>query len=192
MIQSMIMSHGHRFAGKSMRDRESFKLIGGPYAMPRCSVGGVLTCEARGRDVTVGGIHDARISWPYMKGRSRTPLILCGDLIRAVQMESAIAVAHNWGISRSTVCIWRRELGVPKWNPGTTRLSKVHMSAAKRGRPALPQFRAAALRAARRPKSEAWKRQLSARLRKEWAPGGVRRLQVEKRWRKRRRAVANR
>lgn len=182
-----------------MTDRESYKLIGGPYPMPRCRVGGTLTCEFRGRDVKVKSITNAPISWPSVYPNRVSP-ILCGSLLSAVRLESRNAVAHHWGVSPGIVNKWRRAIGVGKWTPGTRRLivyyikkgqrksrsseSRAKMSAAKRGRPPLPQFRAGALRAACRPKSEAWKRKLSARLRKEWAPGGIRRVQVAKRKRR--------
>lgn len=183
-----------------MRERISFELIGGPYAMPRCRVGGILTCEVRGRDVRVGGVHDAPISWPTIYRGGPPSLIVCGDLIRALKTESAIAVAHHWGVALSTVCHWRQALGVPRWTPGTTRLimyyfkkgqkkslsatARAKHSATRRGRPLSPEFRAAALRAAKRPKSAAWKRKMSAILRKHWAAGGIRTLRVEQRRKK--------
>ena len=145
----------------------------------------------------VGRMTDAPIPWPraYIKGPAS--LILCGDLIHAVRTESANAIAHHWGVGMTTVGSWRRALGVEKWTPGTKRLigyyikqgqklalsaeSRAKHSATTRGRPPLPHFRAAALKAAQRPKSEVWKRKLSARMKKEWAPGGIRRAQVTKR-----------
>ena len=181
----------------SHRNRESRRLIYGPYAAPRCHVGDILACEARGRDVKVRRLTDARIPWPDRYKTGVPSLILCGDLIAAVRTESATAVAHHWGVSTQTVWIWRTALTVEKWTPGTMRLvryyikqgqkasrsaeSRAKHSATTRGRPALPQFRAASLKAAQRPKSEAWKRQMSARMKKEWAPGGTRRVQIAKR-----------
>ncbi len=166
---------------------ESHRLLFGPYKAPRCRVGAALDCEARGCTVIVAGLHDAPISWPYAKKRGNRSLILCGDLIKAVALEAASAVAYHWGVSATTVWTWRRALGVPAHTLGSLRLmrhyraigrersrspqSRAKMGARRAGKPPHPRFKAAALAAARRPKSEAWKRALSERLRREWASG---------------------
>jgi hypothetical protein len=169
---------------------ESFRLHFGPYQAPRCRVGGQLDCEARGSTVIVGGISDAPIQWPYAKKRGNRSLVLCGDLIKAVALESKTAVAYHWGVSVSTVFIWRKALGVPGDTLGSVRLrrhyitigqkisrspeSRAKMSQAHAHRPPCPQFRAAALEAAKRPKSEAWKKTMSERMKMEWATGARR------------------
>ena len=166
---------------------ESTRLLYGPYRAPRCRVGRPLDCEARGRAVIVGGLSDAPISWPYAKKKGKRSLILCGDLVKAVAVESAAAVARHWGVSGSTVSTWRRALGVPRENAGSRRLNRHYltfsrersrtpearakMSAAHARRPPSPQFRAAARAAASCPKSEAWKRAMSQRLKEQWANG---------------------
>ncbi len=119
--------------------------------------------------------------------------ILCGDLVRAVRVESEIAVMHHWGVSANTVWEWRRALGVPAINHGTQRLLieyaaetltpevRAMADEAKRspeyralrremmtGRPAHPKAAAGLLEAARRPKSEQWKRALSQRSLEIW------------------------
>jgi transposase-like protein len=168
-------------------DSASFTLHFGPYRTPRCRIGTTLECEARGRTVVVAGISDAAIQWPYAKRRGNRSLILCGDLIKAVALESETAVAHHWGVSASTVYTWRRALGVSRNTIGSVRLirhyigigrensrlpeSRAKMSAAQARRPPCPQFREAGLEAAKRPKSEAWKKALSERLKREWATG---------------------
>ena len=43
----------------------------------------------------VAGISDAPIQWPFAKKRGNRSLILCGDLIRAVTVEAAVAVGHH-------------------------------------------------------------------------------------------------
>src|SRR5919202_1919966 len=97
------------------------RLLHGPYRPPRCRVGGVLLCEARG-EVVVCGMTDARIPWPVGKrGRARS-LVVCGGLARAVWREAAVAVCHWWGVSPVTVWKWRSALGVPQHNEGTLRL----------------------------------------------------------------------
>jgi hypothetical protein len=140
---------------------------------------------------------DAPIPWPRAYRKGRVSLILCGDLIRAVRTESETAIAHHWGVGITTVLTWRRALGVKKWTPGTKRLisyyiqqgqkasqsdeSRRKMSAAKRGRPLTPQCRAAGVKASQRPKSEAWKRKMSAVMKKQWAAGSIRQAQIAKR-----------
>lgn len=172
-----------------MRNRhsESFRLLFGPYRPPGCRVGGPLDCEARGRTVVVAGMSDAPIQWPYAKKRGNRSLILCGDLVKAVAVESAKAVAHHWGVSTVTVRTWRRALGVPTDNVGTLRLkryyramgreasrsaeSRARMRTAHAERPLDPRFVAAARAAARKPKSEAWKQKMSQRMKEQWAKG---------------------
>jgi hypothetical protein len=174
-----------------MKHDESARLLYGPYSPPVCRVGGMLECEALGREVIVGGMHDSPIPWPYRRKKGRHSLILCGDLVRAVRVESEKAVVHHWGVSPTTVYLWRKALGVGKWTEGTTRLilesiergrkasrspeSRAKMSQAKAGKPISSKLRAAALEAAKRPKSDAWKRAKSEQMLKEWANGTRRR-----------------
>jgi hypothetical protein len=95
-------------------------LIGGPYRAPRCRVGSTLFDIVRG-DLTVVRISDAPVPWPL--GRThpvcRPKPILTGGLVRALRTESELAVMHHWGVSRWTVCRWRRALAVPRFNAGT-------------------------------------------------------------------------
>jgi hypothetical protein len=176
-----------------MIDSERFKLLYGPYSPPKCRIGDKLPCEYRGREVKVRRITDAPIQWPATRGGPNASPILCGDLIRAVRVESEIAVAHHWGVTEGTVCLWRRALGVPPITNGTRRLRieiaaevltpEVHRKAveatcspearAKRsalltGRAAHPNTVAGLLEAAKRPKSEKWKRDLSQRTKALW------------------------
>jgi len=92
------------------------KLLYGPYHPPRVRRGDVTFCELRGT-VKVGGYSDGPIPWP-VKWQSKS-IILCGDLIRAVNMESEKAVAFHWGVCYQTVWKWRKALGTQKMNPGT-------------------------------------------------------------------------
>jgi hypothetical protein len=52
----------------------------------------------------------------------RPSIVVCGDLVRAIKRESAIAVAHWWGVSISTVWRWRIALGVKPFTEGTRAL----------------------------------------------------------------------
>src|SRR5207302_8801941 len=129
--------------------------------------GRFLPCELRGT-VKVGGYSDGPIPWP-MKWRTRS-LILCGDLVRAVQQESALAVAHHWAVCTDIVSKWRRSLEVEPITAGTRRLKsyvqsealtpalRAHLSRIKTGRPhkLTPDGKARQLAALRRPKSTQW------------------------------------
>jgi hypothetical protein len=156
-----------------MHDHDRFRLRFGPYRMPRCKVGGWLTCAVRGR-VRVAGIAESRISWPVTKVRGQLLPILVGGLLRAIRRESNQAVGHYWGVSAQTVSKWRRLLDVPEYNEGTAELCRAwfperigedgfakaraaqhsperaaKISAAKRGKPRPPEVMAK-LRAANR------------------------------------------
>jgi hypothetical protein len=98
-----------------------YRLLHGPYRMPRCRLGGRLFCEERGW-VTVERISDGNIPWPQTVVRRSRAFILCGGLAKAVRRESAIAVCHWWGVTPQTVSKWRKALGVPQVNEGTARL----------------------------------------------------------------------
>lgn len=100
-----------------------YPLIGGPYKAPRCKVGRELYDILRG-DLVVVAISDAPIPWPL--GRVHPvcrPLpILTAELVRAIRTESEQAIVYHWRVSRWAVCRWRRALGVPRFNPGTSQL----------------------------------------------------------------------
>ena len=176
-----------------MIDSERFKLLYGPNLPPKFRIGDTLPCERRGREVRVCRITDALIQWPASRGGPLASPILCGDLICAVQRESAMAVAHHWGVLPNTVGRWRKALGVEPMTHGSRRLRieyavetltpdvraaakeamhspevRAKLSAAQTGRPLQPKTIAALLEAARRPKSEEWKRKLSERTREMW------------------------
>lgn len=106
-----------------------FKLLFGPYRMPRCRIGGFLICRRLGR-VKVIGISAAPIAWPVARrqGAGGMPsLIMCGSLVRAVEQESETAVAHHWGVSIQTVWAWRKSLGVGPHTIGTRLLHRAWM-----------------------------------------------------------------
>jgi hypothetical protein len=105
-----------------MSDALNFQLFFGKYRCPRVRVGQKIDCEFRGREVVVGGLSDAPIMWPYVRQGGTRSLIVFGPLIKAIERESASAVAHNWGVTGSLVSQWRRALGVPRDTPGTKRL----------------------------------------------------------------------
>src|SRR5262245_29426704 len=106
-----------------MHDRERSRLLHGPYEAPRCRIGKPLFCELRGW-VPMRGMSAGRISWPRTKIKKAWALILCGDLVRAVKREAAIAVAHWWGVTSQTVTLWRKALNVGPYTEGTVRLHR--------------------------------------------------------------------
>lgn len=107
------------------------KLIGGPYRPPVCRVGDLLqTPEGK---VKVDVFTKAKIPWPAACPRGGSPSpILHGDLIAAIRLESAQAVAHHWGVDRKLVSRWRRRLGVGRMTAGTT---EIWQNAAKKLHP---------------------------------------------------------
>lgn len=60
----------------------------------------MLYCQRRRRLVKVDGLTDAPVIWPVTQKAGPRSLILCGDLVRAVQTESVPAVAAHWGVGR--------------------------------------------------------------------------------------------
>ena len=128
-----------------MNDPDRFCLLG-TYRTPRFRYGRQVFCELRGW-VTIVGLREAPIPWPVGKRGRATTLILYGDLVRAVRRESAVAVAHAWGVTAQTVTKWRRALGVPRATEGTSRLHRAYaaepwarrarqrLAASRRGQP---------------------------------------------------------
>lgn len=186
----------HRAMFRMISNAKRFKLYHGPYKAPKCRVGDWLDCEYRGREVKVRGMSDAPIPWPSTRRTGRLSLIVCGDLVRAVRLESERAVAYHWGVCCETVWKWRKALDVPAWNEGSRRLhaatqcerydpeilerarkksrtpkARAKMSETRKKMPLHPNFRAAAATASRLPKPESFRRKLSQRVRREWRQG---------------------
>lgn len=99
---------------------ETPKLIGGPYNTPICRIGGTLPDLRHHRtEKTVRGITDAIIPWPYYRMNKGPSLILCGDLVIALNTESPLAISYYWGISLSFVVALKRAINAPKRTEGT-------------------------------------------------------------------------
>ncbi len=190
-----------------MDDFERYKLLYGPYVPPKCAVGDRLPCEYRGRELTVRRMSDAPIQWPCTRGGAKHSPIVCGELIRAVRCESEQAVAYHWGVNIQVVWKWRRALGVPRMTPGSRRLRieyaaetltpevrakgheamhslevRVKLSALRKGRRQHPNTLTALLEAAKRPKSEEWKRERGVRSQKMWEHPELYGLPVRHQW----------
>jgi DNA-binding XRE family transcriptional regulator len=177
--------------GKQKHD--PFKLLFGPYHPPKTRPGRRLFCEIRGT-VEVGGYSDGEIPWPRLKGQRS--LILCGDLVKAVKFESNLAVCHAFGVCVQVVSKWRKALNVPRCNVGSSKLwarvesnrtddrlergrhnSKLPTALAKasaslKGRIQHPNTIEAVRKAAKRPRSEGWKKKMAGYWRKRGHPVG--------------------
>jgi hypothetical protein len=74
--------------------------------------------------VTLCGLTAGPIPWPVgRRGRTKA-IVLCAGLSDAVRRESALAVAHHWGVTGQTVTAWRKALGVGAVTEGTSRLKR--------------------------------------------------------------------
>ena len=104
--------------------------LAGPYQTPRYRIGRSVQCQVRG-EMKITGTSDGRIPWPMgkVKGLNLPTLVVYQDLAKALRVESAAAVLYWWGVSRSTVTLWRRALDVEPLTPGTR---KLHSSNGKR------------------------------------------------------------
>ena len=103
-----------------------FRLLFGPYHPLPCEVGQTIECRVRG-PVVVVGFAAGPLRWPLARrpcGRGTPFLVVCGDLVTAVQRESALAVGHWWGVKSNTVWTWKKALGVPAVTDGTRRLHR--------------------------------------------------------------------
>lgn len=97
-----------------------YPLLHGPYNSPAVGVGDFISCEIRGLQ-KVKTFTDAPIPQPIKTGRGHA-ILICGDLARAIKIESASAIAYWWGVSIHRVTIWRRALGVGRITDGTREL----------------------------------------------------------------------
>jgi hypothetical protein len=83
----------------------------GPYHPPRFKIGGTLDCEYAGT-LRIVAISDAPQQWPLGVVWGHRIPVLCGELVRAVKIESAVDVAEAWGVGISLVTKWRKALRV--------------------------------------------------------------------------------
>ena len=96
------------------------RFVASPYFPPHVKKGDLIECARLG-EVRVIGWSDGPLPWPKgARGRGGPPsLILFADLEKAVRVESQVAVALAWGVSRITVHHWRAALEVERLTPGT-------------------------------------------------------------------------
>jgi DNA-binding Xre family transcriptional regulator len=100
-----------------LADEDRLKLRFGPYSPPAVHVGDWIECEVRG-EVRVGSWSDGRIPWPRVRGIGHG-MILCGDLARALRTEAVQSISFWWGVSRGTVGLWKRQMGIRGDTAGT-------------------------------------------------------------------------
>lgn len=121
----------------------------GPYCTPRVTVGEEIQCEVRGMSTVHSWRDCGDIMWPLVIGNGPSPgrpaMALTGDLVRALQRESASAIAKYWSTSRQSVRRWRRALGVGRNTEGTSILL------AEYGNPDLREYSASGTAASLRP-----------------------------------------
>jgi hypothetical protein len=107
-----------------MDDPDRFRLLG-RCRTPKVRVGRFIRCLIRG-EVEVVGLTDGPIPWPLGRTTRRPAIIVYGDLARAIRRESALAVAHWWGVGMDRVWKWRKALGVCATTEGTSRLRSAY------------------------------------------------------------------
>src|SRR4051812_9512932 len=79
-----------------MSDKVPPKLFFGPCHPPEVEPGARLFCELRG-SVVVRSFTNGPIPWPRARmPNGLPPIIVCGDLARAIRTESLAAVAYWW------------------------------------------------------------------------------------------------
>jgi hypothetical protein len=144
-------------------DSRSYLIRFGPYLPPQVSVGDMIQCEIRGLVEVVDWSDRGEMMWPRTRTTRRRALIVTGDLVRAMQNETELAVAELWSVSAQTVMKWKTALKIPARTPGTEAVLSEKSRESMTGRTALPQTKAGLLRAAKRPKSKRWRIMLGAR-----------------------------
>ncbi|MCW5558390.1 MAG: hypothetical protein KIT22_11240, partial [Verrucomicrobiae bacterium] len=111
--------------------------------------GGFLVDAVRGK-VRFGTFTNAPIPWPKSKKHGKGGsggIVLCGDLLRALEKESIPAISHHWGVSRGSVSNWRHALELTRRSertPGSQRLVNLGVELAR-----LPESRKKLSEAAR-------------------------------------------
>jgi len=178
-----------------LSDKNRYKLLH-KYRAPNYQWGQRVYCYSRKRVVEVGRYSDGPIYWPCVKKTGRKSLILCDDLVKAVKVESEIAVAHWWGVSVNTVWKWRKALGVGQITTGTNRLYKEYkpekltdeitekgrekarspesrqkIGDSKRGKPAHPNTLKNLKMGINRKYTDEERKRLSDRMKNEWKEG---------------------
>jgi hypothetical protein len=96
------------------------QFICGPYHSPPVKIGEYISCEIRGLQ-RVKTFTDALIPQPIKTGQG-CAIIVYGDLVAALRVESEVAIAYWWGVSTQAVRRWRRALRIGRVTQGTRSL----------------------------------------------------------------------
>jgi hypothetical protein len=118
---------------------DKFRLLHGPYTPPALRKGDRTTCLYRDADVVVTAWSDGRISWPRCRALGRrggSGLLVDAELACAIRTESAAALEYWWGVSNSTVTLWRAALGV-EGQFGTEGSARLHQAVSEKGAAAM-------------------------------------------------------
>ena len=97
----------------------------GSYTPPRVRVGQSVRGRYRDAECRVTGFCDAPIRWPLAKvvGKrdGRAGPLVDGEMERVIRTESAVALAHRFGVDGGTARRWRQWPGVAghATTPGT-------------------------------------------------------------------------
>jgi hypothetical protein len=126
---------------------DPYQLLHGPYTPPDLRRGDKATCLYRDGDVVLTGCSDGRIPWPRCRREGThgggSGLLVDEELVRAVRLESSLAIQHWWGVNVTVVCRWRNALGVERFNEGSTKLRKglnAVLNEEKKGKPLSPEL----------------------------------------------------
>jgi len=93
-----------------LRSVSSRRLMYGPYVNPDVEIGDALFCHVHGLQLVAGWSGPRQ--WPRAKAGGWPRLIVCGDLLRALELETCETVSVHWGIHLRTVVGWRKRLGI--------------------------------------------------------------------------------
>ena len=111
------------------------RLLFGPYEPPPLQKGDRATCLYRDALVVVTNWSSGRISWPRCRAighRGGSGLLVDEELARAILHQSAAALMYWWGVTCSTVWLWRKALGV-EGHGGTEGSRRLLLEAAAKG-----------------------------------------------------------
>ncbi len=87
------------------------RFLKGPYQSPDVDIGDAITCAVRGL-VEVRGWHDTGVIAALLGGvrGRRWSIVVSHDLLRALHVETSVAICFYWNVSQPTVAGWRRAL----------------------------------------------------------------------------------
>jgi hypothetical protein len=103
---------------KTSSINEHVALLHGPYVPPTLRRGDRTICLYRDADVVITTWSDGRISWPRCRQvgvKGGNGLLVTDELVRAIRVESSLALQHWFGAGIVTIWRWRKAFGVTQW-----------------------------------------------------------------------------